>query len=70
MALWLLRIMNACMNSGHLLGDSQGKEKKGPRCTRVDQLVEHLTLRFGSGYGATIVGSSPTLCSTLNMEPA
>ena len=34
------------------------------------QLVECLTLGFGSGYNPRVMGSSPVSGSALNMEPA
>ena len=34
------------------------------------QLVEHLTLDFGSGHDPRVMGSSPTLGSVLSMGPA
>ena len=40
------------------------------RGTWVAQSVEHLTLDLGSGHDPRVVGSSPTLGSTLTVEPA
>ena len=36
----------------------------------VAQLVEQLTLDFGSGHDPRVMGSSPMLDSALSMEPA
>ena len=36
----------------------------------VDQLIEHLTLDFGSDHDLRVVGSSPSSGSALSMEPA
>lgn len=42
---------------------------KGQLGAWVGQLVEHLTLNFGSGHGPGVLGPSPELCFMLSVEP-
>ena len=44
-------------------------KKQHSRGAWVAQLVEYVTLDFGSGYDPRVVGCSPTVGSTLSMEP-
>ena len=46
------------------------RNTKTSKDTWVAQLVERLTLDFGSGHGSRVMGSSPESGSVLSVEPA
>ena len=55
------------------VGPGVGGEKREEQKSRgawVAQSVERQTLDFGSGHDPRVVGSSPMLGSSLNMDPA